>query len=75
MTCDHEGHYPIEKYNVDRKPVDLEFLMSRWSSEMHVFVTAWGEFSPTLEEVAVIVSLPIFDEAQVVDLVVYEREN
>lgn len=42
---------------------------------MHVFVTAWGEFSPTLEEVAVIVSLPIFDEAQVVDLVVYEREN
>lgn len=25
--------------------------MSRWSVETHTFVTAWGEFSPSLEDV------------------------
>lgn len=41
---------------VDRNPADFEFLMSRWSTETHTF-------GPTLEDVAILASLPIFGEA------------
>lgn len=30
----------VRKMTMDRKPVDLEFLMSRWRTETHTFVTA-----------------------------------
>lgn len=57
------------KMAVDRKPVDLEFLMSRWSTETHTFSTFWAKFGPTLGDVHILVSLPIFNEAQVATLV------
>lgn len=44
---------------------DLEFLISRWSIEMHTFIPSWGEFSLTLEDVCVLTSLPIIGDAQV----------
>ncbi|KAB2625873.1 hypothetical protein D8674_017533 [Pyrus ussuriensis x Pyrus communis] len=40
----------------------LEFLrhmVRRWSTETHTLVCAWGEFNPTLEDVANIMHLPI----------------
>lgn len=60
---------------VDRKPVDLDFLMSRWGIETHTLVTAWGEFVPTMEDVALLTSLPMFGEAQVTNLPVLTGEN
>lgn len=44
---------------INRSPMDLEFLISRWSVESHTFVTAWGEFYPTLEDVAMLTGLPL----------------
>ena len=31
---------------------DLRVLFSRWCSEMHIFVAAWGKFILILEDVA-----------------------
>lgn len=33
---------------INRSPMDLEFLISWWSSESHTFVTAWGGVLPYL---------------------------
>lgn len=63
------------KASVERDPKDLEFLLSRWSTETHSFVTAWGEFGPTLEDVAVLTSLPIFGDTQVAHFKLTEKEN
>lgn len=53
---------------VNRSPLDLEFLISRWSTESHTFVAAWGEFGPTLEDVVVLMGLPVFGEVQAVSI-------
>lgn len=63
------------KMMVDKKPSDHEFLMSRWSTGTHTFVTAWGEFAPTLEDVALLTSLSMSGEAQVSNLDVSMGEN
>lgn len=31
---------------MDRKPVDLEYLISRWNIEPHTLVTVYLEFGP-----------------------------
>lgn len=49
---------------VDRKLVDLEFLMSRSTTENHTFVATWGEFGSSMEIVAMLTPLPMFGEAQ-----------
>lgn len=46
------------KMAVDKKPVDFDFLISRWSIETHTLVTAWEEFCPTFEDVDILASLP-----------------
>lgn len=38
-------------HSITRTHGDLEFLVSRWSMESHTFVVAWGEFTPTVEDV------------------------
>lgn len=43
-----------------RKHGDLEFLISRWRIESHIFVAAWGEFGPTFEDVLALAKLPLF---------------
>lgn len=48
---------------VKRNPANLEFLMSRWSIETHTFLASWGGFFLALEDVAMLTSLPLFDEA------------
>lgn len=53
------------KVSVERNSEDLEFLVSRWSTEMHTLVATWGEFGPTLEDVVALTSLPMFGDAQV----------
>lgn len=53
---------------INRSPLDLEFLISRWSIESHIFVAAWGEFGPTLEDVVVLTGLPVFGEVQAINV-------
>lgn len=53
---------------INKSPADLEFLIFRWSVESHTFVTAWGEFFPTLEDVVVLTGLPFLGEAKAVVL-------
>lgn len=51
---------------INRSPLDLEFLISRWSIESHTFVAAWGGFGRTLEDVVVLTGLPIFRESRAI---------
>lgn len=51
---------------MERNPADLEFFMSQWRT--HTFVVSLGEFSPSLEDVAVLTSLPLFGEARATGL-------
>ncbi|CAL9017731.1 unnamed protein product, partial [Prunus brigantina] len=37
----------------------LRHVVRRWSAATHTFVCSWGEFTPTLEDVANISRLPI----------------
>lgn len=39
--------------SIIRKHSDLEFLVSGWSVESYTFAAKWGEFFPTLKDVAV----------------------
>ncbi|KAJ1406807.1 Aminotransferase-like, plant mobile domain [Sesbania bispinosa] len=45
--------------SVQRRSEDLTVLIECWSCKTHTFLTSWGEFSPTLEDVAVLLKLPI----------------
>lgn len=48
---------------VDRIEAVLEFLISRWSIETHTFVTSWGDFGLSLEDMPMLTSLSLFGEA------------
>lgn len=56
------------KATVERDPKDLEFLLSRWSTEIHSFIAAWGEFGPTLEDVVMLTSLPTIPRSRTSNL-------
>lgn len=43
---------------VMRSHVDIVFLVSWWSRKTYTFLTSWGEFKSTLEEVLVMFRLP-----------------
>lgn len=60
---------------VERNSVDLAFLVSRWSSNSHTFVTALGEFCPSLEDVAMLIGLPTFGNFHLVDSLDVEGEK
>lgn len=50
----------LEAYSITRVLEELEFLVSRWSVESQRFITAWGEFGPTLEDVLNVMALPLY---------------
>ncbi|XP_059656851.1 uncharacterized protein LOC132303569 [Cornus florida] len=50
---------------IRRDNLSLRTLISRWSTDSHTFVASWGEFSPTLEDVAVLYRLPILGDNDV----------
>ncbi|KAJ1410976.1 Aminotransferase-like, plant mobile domain [Sesbania bispinosa] len=53
------------RLGVFRKVDDLEYLVQRWSHTTHTFCTSWGEFSPTLEDVCILLKLPMFGDHDV----------
>lgn len=66
--------YPL-LMDVDRIPIDLSFLVSRWSSHSHTTVAARGEFSPSLEDVVVLTGLLVFSAYYAVDALDEEGER
>lgn len=57
--------------SINRSPLDLEFqdgAVSRWSVESHTFVTAWGEFCPSLEDFVVLTGLLVFGESKAIKM-------
>ncbi|KAL4330253.1 hypothetical protein AHAS_Ahas13G0381600 [Arachis hypogaea] len=51
----------LANLGVQRSEYDMSLLWQRWCSQTHTFLTSWGEFSPTLEDVVVLLQLPVFD--------------
>ncbi|MED6177519.1 hypothetical protein PIB30_098875, partial [Stylosanthes scabra] len=47
---------------------DMSLLWQRWCSQTHTFVASWGEFSPTLEDVVMLLQLPVFGCLDLTDL-------
>ena len=45
---------------VQRCPEDARIWAQHWSSRTHMFIMAWGEFFPTLEDVIVLLKLLVF---------------
>ncbi|KAL4293477.1 hypothetical protein AHAS_Ahas18G0132000 [Arachis hypogaea] len=45
---------------VQRNGYDMSLLWQRWCSQTYTFLTSWGEFSPTLKDVVVLLQLPVF---------------
>lgn len=58
-----------------RSHADLEFLVSRWSTKMHTFITSWEEFTPTLEDILVMFHLPVLVDEGPMGLVMSKREK
>lgn len=53
---------------INRIREDLEFLITRWSTESHTFIVVWGEFCLTLEDVVALTGLLMFREIRTVKL-------
>ncbi|KAA8517973.1 hypothetical protein F0562_015447 [Nyssa sinensis] len=52
----------------------LGTLVSRWSTTTHNFVTPWGEFNPTFEDVTVLFRLSLLGEGTSATLAIDEEE-
>ncbi|KAK9293241.1 hypothetical protein L1049_021232 [Liquidambar formosana] len=52
--------------NVCKKALTL--LLSRWSSSTHTFIAAWGEFTPTLEDVVTLLRLNVLATDNIMDI-------
>ncbi|XP_059639155.1 uncharacterized protein LOC132281474 [Cornus florida] len=63
------------KLKVPRDTPGLELLVSRWCSATHIFVAKWGEFTPTLEDVAQLLGLHVMDRGFTVPLTMDEAEK
>lgn len=55
--------------SIDRSQVNSEFLVSRWSTEIHTFAASCGEFGPSLEDLAVLISLQLFGDAHAIGVI------
>lgn len=53
---------------VERKLVDLEFLILRWSTENPHFCGVVGRFAPLSEDVIMLTSLPFFGKTHGIGL-------
>lgn len=63
------------RFAIENNPTNLEFMMSRWSTKTQTFVTAWGEFSLSLEDVAILMSMPFLSEAHASGVVLKEKSR
>lgn len=54
--------------SVIKSHANLKLLFSRWSVETHAFIVSWGEFTSTLEDVAVMLHLPLLSDNWATDI-------
>lgn len=54
---------------------DLEFLIFRWSCESHRFIFTWGEFEPTLEDVARLTMLSMSGDKNAIRVVIEGKDE
>ncbi|XP_059636052.1 uncharacterized protein LOC132278267 [Cornus florida] len=66
---------PSRKLKVSRNTSGLELLVLRWCSATHTFVAKWGEFTPTLEDVAQLLGLHVMGRGYTVPLTMDEAEK
>lgn len=55
--------------SLTRHHQDLEIPVLRWNTESHTFVAVWGEFTPTLEDLARQTMLSLFVEANTMGII------
>lgn len=60
---------------VERKLANLEFHVLRKMVDTHTFVALWGKFGPSLQDVAMLTSLPLFGEAHATSLYPGEEDK
>ncbi|KAJ1403362.1 Aminotransferase-like, plant mobile domain [Sesbania bispinosa] len=53
------------RLSVFKRVEDLNALIQRWSHSTHTFFAAWSEFTPTLEDVHVLLKLPLFGDFEI----------
>jgi len=51
------------------------YLISRWSTQTHTFIAAWGEFTPTLEDVYILLKLFEFGKTEITTLMASQEEE
>ena len=51
------------------------YIISRWSTQTHTFIAAWGEFTPTLEDVYILLKLSEFGKTDITTLVASQEED
>lgn len=54
---------------------DLKLLISCWSVDKHAFIASWGEFTPTLEDVAVMFYISLFADYSARGIILTEEEE
>lgn len=54
--------------DVERNPINLALLVSRWFISLHTFVAAWREFCLSLEDMVMLNGLTMFGNIHVVDI-------
>lgn len=69
-----KGIVQVKLMAIERNSIDLEFLMSRWTIDTHTFMATWGEFSPSLEDVAMLMSLPFFGMEHAIGVTLKEKD-
>lgn len=60
---------------MERNLTDLEFFMSRWSYKTHTFVESRGESGPSLEDVAMLTTLPLVRQPHATNLSPVREDN
>lgn len=61
--------------SITRSHADLEYLISRWSTKTHTFVTSWGEFTPIPRDVSVIFRLQVSVDDGAMGFIMFDKER
>lgn len=61
--------------SITRSHADLEYLISRWSTKTHTFVTSWGEFTPIPKDVSVIFRLQVSVDDGAMGFIMFDKER
>ncbi|PON88643.1 Aminotransferase-like mobile domain containing protein [Trema orientale] len=61
--------------SVHRDNIGLRFVLRRWNRTTHTFICAWGEFTATLEDVYMILRLPVMGDQSPLSINLTKEES